>query len=65
MKFAEELCDYFYKESKLTVVRIFQDKMEKKKDEFRKDKFLSILEETCEMLYDQTELDKSYVPDEY
>jgi len=26
--------------------------MEKKKDEFKKDKLISILEETCEMLYD-------------
>lgn len=53
MKFAEELCDYFYKKSKLNVIRIFQDQMENKKDEFKKDKFISILEETCEMLYDQ------------
>ena len=37
MKFAEELCDYFYKESKLRVVREFQNKMEGMKDEFRKD----------------------------
>ncbi len=63
MKFAEELCDYFYKESKFTVVRTFQNQMESKKDEFRKDKFLSFLEDKCEKLYDKTELDKNYVPD--
>jgi hypothetical protein len=37
--------------------------MESKKDEFRKDKFLSFLEDKCEKLYDKTELDKNYVPD--
>lgn len=39
--------------------------MENKRDEFSKDKIISILEGECEMLYDQLVLDKNYVADTY